>query len=98
MLPLKDSVVQTLLICVQELVEVKKHLEAIERDLEDLKASGKRCIYVPLLQCLILQSLDVKHSVDLEEAARRKTRVHGNFDELLDDYVSRRVPNIPGVL
>ena len=31
-----------------------------------------------------------------EEATRRKMKVHGSFHELLDDYLSRRVPSIEG--
>ena len=47
--------------------------------------------------CSLLQSQDKKLPVDPEEATRRKLRVHTNFEELMDDYLSRRVPIIPGI-
>ena len=43
-----------------------------------------------------MQSRDEGLPVDQEEATRRKVRVHGNFEELLADYLSRRVPCIQG--
>ena len=52
--------------------------------------------------CLVEMSLFVQSQrdsggVDAEEATRRKIKVHGNFQELLDDYLSRRVPTIEGL-
>ena len=44
------------------------------------------------------QSQDKGCQPDPEEASRRKVRVHGNFEELLEDYLSRRVPFIQGML
>ena len=46
---------------------------------------------------LFLQSQDKKLPVDSDEATRRVLRMEGNFEELMDDYLSRRVPIIPGV-
>ena len=45
---------------------------------------------------VVVQSRDKGLPVDQEEATRRKVRVHGNFEELLEDYLSRRVPIIQG--
>jgi hypothetical protein len=43
-----------------------------------------------------VQSRNEGLPVDQEEATRRKVRVHGNFEELLEDYLCRRVPCIQG--
>ena len=44
-----------------------------------------------------MQSRDEKFPIDeVVEATRRKVRIHANFEELLADYLSRRVPCIQG--
>ena len=50
-----------------------------------------------IISVIFLQSRDKKFPVDSDEATRRKLRMHGNFEELLDDYLCRRVPVCAGV-
>ena len=50
-----------------------------------------------LFDSIFFQSQHKDGPVDPEEATRRKVRVHGNFEELLDDYLVHRVPCIEGM-
>ena len=80
----------------QELAEVKRQLEIIKEDIADLKVRSYLLPVSRLTTVVAVQSRDEELPVDQEEATRRKVRVHGNFEELLADYLSRRVPCIQG--
>ena len=45
---------------------------------------------------VVVQSRDKGLPVNQEEATRRKVRVHANFEDLMANYLSRRVPIFQG--